>query len=191
MATNVGGVDGAFSSFPTNGFVSASTVSGRTTDGVGWIANNAAGSNGGTWTFFVFRQSFDLTGYDPSTAQLSFQWAADDSGEGFANRGTWVPKYRLNGAALVPGQWAGGATYDFGLTTTVASGFVSGINTIDFFVEGNGTTDGFALRSLGLTAAVPEPATWLTLLAGLLMITSARSAGRRGRGNLLRATPGT
>ena len=51
----------------------------------------------GDWTFFVFHQTFDLTGYDPTTADLQFQWAADDSGQGFADRGTWVPKYSLNG----------------------------------------------------------------------------------------------
>ena len=172
VATNVGGVDGAFSSFPVAGFVEAVGVNGRVTEGTGWIANNSTGTNGccvRNWTFFVFRQSFDLSGYDPATAALTFRWAADDSGEGFADRGTWTPKFSLNGGSLVNGSWPTGATYGFGLETVVGQGFVSGLNTIDFYVEGNGITDGMALAGT-LTAAVPEPATYASLLAGLMLL---------------------
>lgn len=169
VATSVGGTDGLFSSFPASGFVGATAISGRP----GWIANNSTGTNGGcpgcTWVFFVFRQSFDLTGFDPSTAHLQFQWAADDSGEGFAARGTWVPKFNLNGGGLVP--WGSGPTYSFGPTVDLTSGFVAGLNVIDFYVEGNSVTDGFALSSVAFTAdtvaAIPEPETYALQLAGL------------------------
>jgi hypothetical protein len=164
-----GSCDGAFSCFPTTGFTTATAITSK----AGWIANNSSGTNGGIedWTFFHFRQTFDLTGYNATTAELKFQWAADDSGEGFASRGTWVPKFRLNGGSLVP--WGTGATYSFGPTVDLTGGFVSGLNTIDFYVEGNGVTDGFALifpSGGGLTAqvnAVPEPETYAMLLAGL------------------------
>lgn len=174
VATTVGGVDGAFSSFPTTGFAPAVAITGRESEGIGWIANNASGSNAccvGNWTFFVFRQSFDLAGFDASTASLSFRWAADDSGEGFADRGSWRPKFRLNGGDLIAGQWATGATYELGLTTTLTEGFVAGENTLEFFVEGNGVTDGFALQTVAFTAAVPEPETWAMLLAGIGVMT--------------------
>jgi hypothetical protein len=74
VATNVGGTDGSFSSFPTTGFVTATAVTGRFTGTTGWIANNSTGTNGpiGDWTFFVFRLTFDLTGYDPTTANCNF-----------------------------------------------------------------------------------------------------------------------
>ena len=87
VATSQGGTDGLFASFPTAGFVTATSVIGRPD----FIANNSTGTNGniGNWTFFVFRQTVDLTGFDASTAVLSFQWAADDSGEGVASRGLW------------------------------------------------------------------------------------------------------
>lgn len=172
VSTVVGGIDGSLSSFSTGNFQTATAISARP----GWIANNSSGSNGGmgTWTFFVFRQTFDLTGYDPMTANLQFQWAADDSGEGFAMRGTWTPKYSLNNGSLINGTWATGATYSFGPTVALNSGFISGLNTIDFYVEGNGVTDGFALRTVGFTAQdaiipppVPEPETYTMLLAGL------------------------
>jgi PEP-CTERM motif len=164
VATNVGVTDSSFSSFPTTGFVTATTVTGRFTGTTGWIANNSTGTNGpiGDWTLFVFRQTFDLTGYDPSTADLKFQWAADDSGQG-SGIGNWTPKYNVNGGALIAGTWLGGNSYSFGPMADLSSGFVSGLNVIDFYVEGNGQTDGFALNPISFTAkAVPEPSS-LTL----------------------------
>lgn len=176
------GVDGQLSSFPSSGFAPAVAISGRQTDGIGWIANNASGTNGwgiGDWTFFVFRQTLDLSGHDPATAVLRFQWAADDSGQGFADRGTWTPKYRLNGGPLVDGVWPGGDTYGFGPETVISSGFVAGLNTLEFYVEGNGVTDGFALKALSFTAApVPEPAAMALMLGGLAVVGGA--ARRRG-----------
>ena len=163
VATKVGGTDGSFSSFPTTGFVTATAVTGRFTGTTQWIANNSTGTNGGVFTFFVFRQTFDLTGYNPNTADLQFQWAADDSGQGILDRGSWVPKYSLNGGSLVTGTWAGGNTYSFGPTVDISSGFLPGQNVIEFYVEGNGATDGFALNPISFTASVPEPAS-LTLL---------------------------
>lgn len=175
-ATNVGGVDGDVASFPTTGFAPAVPIDART----GWIANNSTGTNGGLgdWTFFVFRQTFDLTGYIPSTANLQFQWAADDSGQVFATRGSWTPKYRLNGGALVPGTWPGGESYAFGPTTSITSGFVSGQNVLDFYVEGNGVTDGFALETVSFTAqTVPEPSTGTMLLVGLALLGGEMETG--------------
>ena len=170
VATNVNGVDGQFSSFPTSGFVTATPIPTRPE----WIANNSTGTNGSieTWTFFVFRQTFDLTGFDPTTADLQFQWAADDDGA-HLEAGTWMPKYSLNGGSLVTGTWPGtyptGSSYYFGPTVDLSSGFVSGLNTLSFYVEGNGVTDGFALRTIGFTvgaiSAVPAPGA--VLLAGL------------------------
>lgn len=187
VATNVGGTDGSFSSFPTTGFVTATAVTGRFTGTTGWIANNSTGTNGpiGDWTFFVFRQTFDLTGYDAATADLQFQWAADDSGQGFADRGSWTPKFSLNGGPLIAGTWAGGDSYSFGPTQDLSSGFVSGLNVIEFYVEGNGQSDGFALNPISFTASVPEPAS-LTLLG----IAAASGLGYFGRRQRKRAKAG-
>jgi hypothetical protein len=171
VSTSTGGADGQLTSFSTASFQAAVAITGRPD----WIANNSTGSNSccvGGWTFFVFRQTFDLTGYDATTANLQFQWAADDSGEVVLARGSWLPKYRLNGGSLVTDSWPAGYTYNYGPTETVSSGFVAGLNTIDFYVEGNGITDGFALRTVDFTAApvtapVPEPETYAMMLAGL------------------------
>ena len=178
--------DVLFSFFPDI-FSSATVFTGATaiSSRANWIANNSTGTNGGVqrYAFFVFRQTFDLTGYDPTTAHLQFKWAADDSGQVSAFRGNWTPKYILNPtnplsrSSLIDGFWpaAGGHeagyTYDLGPTVDLSSGFVSGVNAIYFFVEGNGETDGFSLMNASLTAnsgtPVPVPGTLVLLGSGL------------------------
>jgi hypothetical protein len=174
--------DGLLSSFSTANFTQAVSV-GRDD----YIADNSTGTHGnvGDWTFFVFRQTFDLTGYDAASANLKFQWAADDSGEGFAQRGTWIPKFSLNGGAFInyPGSTSAAPlpTYSYSSVVDLSSGFVSGLNTIDFYIEGNGVTDGFELRTTSFTAAaattsnVPDSSSTLVLLGlGLLGVADVR-----------------
>ncbi len=144
-----------------------------------WIADKADGYHGGigSYTFFVFRQQFDLTGFDPATANLQFRWAADDSGAGYADRGSWVPRFKLNGGDFnlyspypYPGTSTSQQSYVFGNPVTLTDGFVQGLNTIDFYVEGNGQTDGFVLETISFTAdnavVTPEPASMLLFGVG-------------------------
>jgi hypothetical protein len=148
--------DGKFESFKTALFTQAVNV---TYDAAraDWIADVPSGSHGGVsyWTFFVFRQSFDLTGFDSTSAKLTIRWGADDSGEIFAQRGSWIPAYTLNGGPFVyyPGSSPSHRipTYGYSPWFTITSGFVPGVNTIDFYVEGNGQTDGFGLQVQSFT----------------------------------------
>ena len=69
-----------------------------------------------------------------------------------------MPAYSLNGGPLIAGTWPGGYSYNFGPTVNLSSGFVAGQNVIEFYVEGNGVTDGLAVNPISFTAGVPEPA---------------------------------
>jgi len=107
----------------------------------------------------TFRTSFDLSGLNPATAAISGQWATDNSGLDIF----------INGNAT--GNICGG----FGsfCNFSVSSGFVSGINTLDFQVQDVGSISGFLIGSISGTAdssstPVPEPTTLVLLGFGLL-----------------------
>lgn len=171
--------DGQFASFNPSDPEAVAAVDGRP----GWISNTASGTNGsiGDWTFFVFEQAFSLTAEEAATFDLKFTWAADDSGQGFASRGSWVPKYAVNGGPLRSSDWgSSGYTYDMSAVNDV-SGFHAGYNTILFYVEGNGVTDGMALDVVSFAPSVPEPGSIGMLAAGLgLLGVMARRAKRQG-----------
>jgi hypothetical protein len=122
-------------------------------------------------TYFIFRQSFDLTGYDPTTANLQFRWACDDT-NAFTGAVGWTPQFALNGGGLQGAGTCG--PYALGSSVSLTNGFVSGLNVLDFYVQGNGLFDGFGLQTERFTAApattVPEPSTVALLAAGLLGI---------------------
>lgn len=139
-----------------------------------YIASNTTGSTGGypgDYTQFVFRQTFDLTGYDAANATLSFQWAADDTGEGFAERGSWLNRFTVNGSGFQGIDSDGYYNYDAG-KIVLLTGFTSGVNTIDFYVQGNGITDGFELKVLsftGTSTGAPDSASTIGLLGSALI----------------------
>jgi hypothetical protein len=68
---------------------------------------------------YVFRQTFDLTGFDPRAVELSGSFATDNSGY-----------IQLNGVTVGPTSSSNSSLTAFSLT----SGFVPGINTLDFIV---------------------------------------------------------
>lgn len=172
-------IDGDYNSFPIAGpFVQATACSGR----ANWIASSSSCSAGTAirqWTHYVFRQSFDLTAAEAANLQLSFQWAADDSGQQIWAQGAWLPKWSLNSTAqadLVTGTWDPpvtwpGPTYFLGPVVKVG-GFKEGKNTLYFFVQGNGITDGMSLMNAQFE--VPEPS-----LLGLFALGALGLALRR------------
>ena len=119
-----------------------------------WIWQNANGPP--TNTTLTIRTTFDLTGLDATTAAISGSWATDNFGTDIL----------ING--LSTGNTCSGFSSFCGFT--VNSGFVSGVNTLDFVVQDVGFISGLLVGSISGTAdtvAAPEPATLLLLVLGL------------------------
>lgn len=177
-------VSASHTGFLDTPFVQASDATGY---GAGWISNNAAATNGGmgNYEWFVFRQSFDLTGFLAATAQLRFVWNCDDIGP-LNNSVSTYPSIRLNGVlwgSSTPATLL--CNYTSGPLLTV-TGFQPGVNVLDFYVEGNGLTDGmrlvedsFIAERTGDLNVVPEPATMTLLATGLISLAAMRRRTKR------------
>jgi hypothetical protein len=140
-----------------------------------WIWQNADGApNAVTRTF---RLSFDLTGLDPNTAELSGQWATDNEGLDILINGT------STGNEIDPDDLSGiHDAFNQLHAFSVTSGFVSGTNTLDFVVKDNQDVAGFRASGIDGTAEVPTPASGAVLgLAGLLLGLRRRPRSRRSR----------
>lgn len=134
-----------------------------------WISATTTGT-GAPSSSYIFREVFNLTGYNASTFGFDFRCSKDNAG------GT----YSINSGAASAAVCAAVNTYTFGSTVSLNGGFNAGSNTIDFFVSGDNTTDGFvlsvdAIRATPLgTSTVPEPATMGLLATGLVSLTALR-----------------
>jgi hypothetical protein len=86
-----------------------------------WIGpNNTADIDGPAGTY-VFRTTFDLTGFDFTTANIAGQWSTDNDGRDIL----------INGSSL--GYTTSFTQFQTGFSAfAVNSGFVAGINTLDF-----------------------------------------------------------
>lgn len=127
-----------------------------------WVWVNADGQPIGTDlspVVYTFRYSFNLdSALDPSTVLITGRWATD-------NTGTQLRVNGNNTNQTSPGfsAWTG---------FTLNSGFVAGLNTIDFVVSDHGYLAGFRAEwlSASATATVPEPASLALTGAGLMAL---------------------
>lgn len=136
-----------------------------------WIANDSTSKwitptssqgesfdpwSNGTYTYTL---TFDLSGYNAATAAFSGRLAADNS-----------VVVKLNNSVI------GSATGFTDWTSFGASsGFVSGVNTLDFVVtnwaQNGGNPTGLRVEfGASSVAAVPEPETYAMLLGGLALV---------------------
>lgn len=102
-----------------------SYINGNTFNWVGPTANsNSVPVPAGTYTY---ETTFDLTGFDPTTATFSGQFAADNGATLFLNG--------VNTGFISPGQTA--------LTSyTLSTGFLAGVNTLSFVLVNNDDAPG-------------------------------------------------
>ena len=112
----------------------------------------------------TFRTTFDLTGLDPNTASISGKWAVDNQGLDI----------------LVNGISTGQTNFGFEELTTfnINSGFVDGLNTLDFVARDVGLRAGFLVDSISGNAdaipqSVPEGSSLLSLLVVGLFSTAS------------------
>jgi hypothetical protein len=175
--TTLGTVGGAEANWQVNGSTAYITQNGQfpfqywaaNDSGSQWIspqANYVSGGNNLADTpngVFTYSLTFDLTGYDPTSASFSYRVAGDD----------YISSIQLNGNSI-PGSGIPPQYGSLGGVFTVNSGFQAGLNTITVLVPNSssetGNPSGFRLEvtesSVNMNQ-VPEPATFA--LVGLAL----------------------
>jgi hypothetical protein len=122
-----------------------------------WIYVANAANLGQDWGTYAFMTTFDLTGYDPSTAVLTGNWALDQYGTIYLN-GNQV-------ASLPDGNWNNNLT-----AFTIASGFLPGTNVLTFDVRFPDGGDGMIVSGASLSAS---PLPMLTISSSAQQFTLA------------------
>jgi hypothetical protein len=126
-----------------------------------WISDNATAATA-TGSVVTFRLTLDLTEFRPETASLTGEGAADD-----------IASVLLNGTPI-------GTLPGFGqlATFSASSGFVRGINTLDFVVRDTAANvAGLLVSDIRGTAFFPTPGA-----ASVIAAAGIVAAGRRRRG---------
>ena len=115
----------------------------------------------------TFRTTFDLTGFDASTTVIFGEWGVDNIGVDILING-------VSTGISLPSN----VTSNFSELTpwVISSGFVEGINTIDFVVQDVGIISGFRANLSGEAALVPVPPALFLFCSGLFGLFAAGSS---------------
>lgn len=151
--------------FPIPPWLGDSTVS-------RWIGPNTTDLVAGDG-LFTYRTTFDLTGFIPGTASISGRWSTDDPGVNIFINGVATGQTSIDFT-----QWS---------AFTITSGFVNGINTIDFVVNNQNNPavsdtgpTGLRVEMTGTgNLLVPEPASMSIWAAGMGLVVGGGALRRR------------
>jgi PEP-CTERM motif len=123
-----------------------------------WIGPNSNSQLDGPIGNYDYQTSFDLTGFQASTAAIAGQWSVDNFGVDIL----------LNGVSTGVTATSFEGFYQF----NVAGSFVEGLNTIDFIARNDGGPTGLRVEMVGTAdpAAVPEPISLAVLGSGLFAL---------------------
>ena len=103
-----------------------------------WIGPASDDALNGPGGQYVYRTTFDLTGFSAATAALGVRWSTDNDGVDVLLNG------RSLGVTTSFDQWA------YGLVSfSVTSGFVDGINSLEFVVNNGGGPTGLRVEMAG------------------------------------------
>lgn len=151
-----------------------------------WItpSANAGQSYDPTSTgWYAYTLSFNLNGFNPSTASFEAQWAVDQGGYVCLNSTVITAAGCQDGATLssngVPLNLSNYATFNSWTSFSANSGFRAGLNTLTFYVGNPPQTTN---NPIGLNVeflasritSVPEPASLALFLVGLLALPFAK-----------------
>lgn len=141
-----------------------------------WIGPDSADLSRSTIGEYYYTTTFDLTGFDPSTARIYGAWAADDVGAAVILNGKLITILTdLSYGAQNYDQLTSFNYYYRDASATVAEaanvplqdGFVPGINTLTFRVDNLGGPTALRTELSASAVFAPEPASLALLCAGL------------------------
>ena len=105
---------------------------------------------------YIYTTYFDLSGLDPSTASIRGLWSTDNVGLDIL----------INGVST----GVGSGYSDYWATLQISSGFIQGINTLEFIVYNDSGPTALRVEMTGTAdplTAVPEPSTVAMIATGL------------------------